>query len=162
MLAPPVFFALIGLLPWPDVAPETLDAIRIDDAGRVVGVQFELPQVVWPTTGGLDLAIPGRMQVEIDRFDHGPSRIRLLAADGEVLVESELSRQESVETRGRPPGAWPTLPHRVQVRRGNGDEISIGLDVPLAGGEISDRLFDLDALRERHPDAIVDEQERGS
>jgi hypothetical protein len=144
MLAPPVFLALMGLLPWPDAAPEVLDAIRVDDEGRVVGVRFELPQVAWPTTDGPDLAIPGRMQVEVDRFGHGPSRIRLLAADGEVLIESALSRQESVETRGLPPGAWPTLPHRVHVRRWNGDEISISLDVPLAGGEISDRLFDLE------------------
>jgi hypothetical protein len=162
MLAPPVFLALMGLLPWPDAAPEVLEAIRVDNEGRVVGVRFELPQMAWPTTDGLDLEIPGRMQVEVDRFGHGPSRIRLLAADGEVLVESALSRQESVETRGLPPGAWPTLPHRVLVRRWNGDEISISLDVPLAGGEISDRLFDLESLRKRHPDAIVDDPEIGS
>jgi hypothetical protein len=159
LLAPPVLLAMIGLLPWPAEVPEGLEAIRTDDEGRVVGVRFELPRIAWPTSDGDDLTIPGRMQVEIDRFEQGPRRVRILDHGGVVLIESELGRMESVETRGLAPGAWPILPHRVKVRRWNGDEISVGLDVPLAGGEVSDRLFDLELLRSRHADAIVDDPE---
>lgn len=159
LLAPPVLLAMIGLLPWPAEVPEGMEAIRTDDEGRVVGVRFELPRIAWPTSDGDDLTIPGRMQVEIDRFEQGPRRVRILDHGGVVLIESELGRMESVETRGLAPGAWPILPHRVKVRRWNGDEISVGLDVPLAGGEVSDRLFDLELLRSRHADAIVDDPE---
>jgi hypothetical protein len=157
LLAPPVLLAMIGLLPWPDRMPEALEATRVDDDGRVVGVRFELSEVAWPTPGGESLVIPGRMVVDVDRFDAGPCRIRLQDGDGGVLLDAVLDRLESVETRGRPPGGWPVLPHRVRMTRWNGDEISVGLDLPLAGGDVSERLFDLDVLRRRHPDAIIDE-----
>lgn len=157
LLAPPVLLAMIGLLPWPGEMPTAFEATRLNDEGRVISVRFELPRIAWPTPGGPPRSIPGRMQVEIDDLAAGPRRIRLMDASGEVVVESELDRLESVETRGRPPGDWPVLPHRVRVVRGNGDEISVSLDAPLAGGEVSARLFDLDVLRSRHPEAIVEE-----
>ena len=155
LLAPPVLLAMIGLLPWPDAVPATLQATRLDDDGRVAGVRFELAEVAWPTPDGPDLAIPGRLVVDVDRFDQGPRRIRLLDAERVVLLDAGLERLESVETLGRPPGGWPVLPHRVRMTRWNGDEISVALDAPLAGGDVSARLFDLDVLRGRHPEAIV-------
>ncbi len=156
LLAPPVLLSMIGLLPWPVDPPPGLAPIRLDDDGKVAGVRFELSQIAWPTLGGPDLSLPGRLEVEIERFQDGPARLRMLDAAGEVMLESTLTRSESVETRGRPPGSWPTLPHRMRVFRANGDEISVALDAPLAGGEISERLFDLDAILRRHPEAILD------
>ncbi len=158
LVSPPMLLAAIGLLPWPEATPERLEAIATDDDGRVVGVRFELPQVVWPTPGGLDLSIPGRMVVDIGRFDEGPRRIRWLDLDGDVMLDVRLDRLESVETRGRPPGGWPVLPHRAVITLRNGEETSVSLDRPLAGGEVSSRLFDLDVLRQRHPNAIVDDR----
>ena len=32
--------------------------------------------------GGPDLSLPGRLEVEIERFQYGPSRLRMLDADG--------------------------------------------------------------------------------
>ncbi len=155
LFPPPLLLGLLGLMSWPEDTPEGLEAIRVDDEGRVVGVRFELPEVVWATSDGLDLGIREGIRVEVDRFDQGPSRIWWIEPDGSTRIESSLSQLESVETRGLPPGAWPVLPHRVQIRSASGHDISIALDVPLAGGEVSERLFDLDALRKRHPDAIV-------
>ncbi len=155
LFPPPLLLGLLGVMSWPEDTPEGLEAIRVDDEGRVVGVRFELPDFAWATSDGFDLGIRSGIRVEVDRFDQGPSRIWWIEPDGSTRIESSLSRLESVETRGLPPGAWPMLPHRVKMRSATGDEISISLDVPLAGGEISERLFDLDALRKRHPDAIV-------
>ena len=69
-------------------------------------------------------------------------------------MHATLARFDSVEGRGRPPGDWGTMPGRIELSRGE-DVMVITLDRPLAGGEISANLFDLEAQIRRSQPAVV-------
>lgn len=156
LLSPPTLLAMLGLLPWPETPPASLRARGSTPTGEPASIRFDLDRLGWPTGDG-DLVLPGRLRVEIRRPGDGPVRVELLDDAGRSIAVSELERPEPVECRGRPPGGWPNLSHRMRVTRWNGDEVVVRLDRPLAGGDVSPRLFDLDVIRGRVPDAIVDD-----
>lgn len=157
LLCPPTLLAMLGLLPWPETPPDSLRAHGPQPDGEPDVFRFELDHLDWPTADGGVRRLPGRLLVEIRRGLDGPARVELRNDAGETMAVSELERPEPVETRGLAPGGWPNLAHRMRVTRWNGDEVVVRLDRPLAGGEVSSRLFDLEAVRRRVPEAIVDE-----
>lgn len=156
LLSPPVLLVMLGLFPFPEAMPDSLVPLAVDDQGLVESVGFGLEAIDWSSGADAGFAVPGRVVVEVGRDAAGPRQVRWFDEQGRVLLEANLDRAESVETRGRAPGAWPRLPHRIVVSRPDEDQVVVTLDRPLAGGEISSRLFDLEALRRRHPDAIVE------
>ena len=158
LLSPPTFLAMLGLVPWPTTPPASLRAFGTTPEGEPDGLVFELDQLVWRTGDEGEIVLPGTWRFEIRRSLDGPVRVAWLDDLGGVIATSQLERPESVETRGRAPGAWPSLPHRMRVTRRNGDEVVVRLDRPLAGGDVSPRLFDLDVVRRRVPEAIVDDE----
>lgn len=161
LLSPPTLLAMLGLMAWPASPPPSLRGIDLDADGRPDGFEFELDHLDWSDSanvpGGEAIVLPGRMVVRLLRPSEGPVAIQLQDPDGRVVLASRLERFEPVETRGRPPGAWPSVSHRMRATRPNGDEIVVRLDGPLAGGTVSRRLFDLEAIRSRVPDAIVED-----
>lgn len=169
LLSPPTLLAMLGLMAWPASPPASLRGIDLDADGRPDGFEFELDRLDWvedgteagaeagAEDGGAAIVLPGRMVVRVLRPSDGPVGVELQDAAGRVVLASRLERFEPVETRGRPPGAWPSVSHRMRATRSNGDEIVVRLDGPLAGGKVSRRLFDLEAIRARVPDAIIED-----
>ena len=141
LLAPPLLVAMAGLSDFPETPPA--DLVRIGESYR-----FTIPEPV------LDGRSP-RATLEITVADprDGPTRI-VRRSTGLATIRSVLTRFDSVEGRGRPPGDWASMPGRIEVVRGD-DRLVITLDRPLAGGEMSPRLFDLDAQIERSNPSIV-------
>lgn len=154
-LSPPILFAMLGLLRFPDSMPPDL---RIFDDG----CSFSLESIEW---GGdsAPMVLPGGLEIEIASAREGPASIRMIGAAGEEIARATLSRFDSVDRIGSPPGDWPILPRRVEVRREGGDRLVMSFDAPVANGRISDRLFDLDAqIRRSEPAVIEDDTLRSS
>lgn len=159
-LTPPVLFAMFGLAPWPEAPPVSLRARGSNPDDGPDSIHFELDRIVWSADDG-DRVLPIRIRVEIRRPSDGPVRIELLDPAGDrPFAVAELDRPDPVETLGRAPGAWPMLPHRIRIVYSD-FEMVIRFDRPLAGGEVSPRLFDLEAVRRRVPDAIVEDRSGG-
>lgn len=141
LFAPPLLVAMSGLSPFPDAPPS--DFVRIGDQWRFT----------MPAPGSVAGPSSVELEVTISSPADGPSRIVRRGAGG-VPVHATLARFDSVEGRGRPPGDWGTMPGRIELSRGE-DVMVITLDRPLAGGEISANLFDLEAQIRRSQPAVV-------
>ncbi|MDG1898870.1 MAG: hypothetical protein P8I74_03305 [Phycisphaerales bacterium] len=153
LLAPPILMAMIGLVPFPAVVPE--DFVRIGEDFRFTLRGIEVGD------GSGRVFFPGKVEIRVHRPLDGPAAVRLLDETGAEVARSELTRVESVDRIGSAPGAWPRFPHRVEIRRDRGERLVMSFDAPLAGGRISDRLFDLDVQIERSKPVRIDEA-RGS
>lgn len=150
MMAPPMLMVALGLMPYPEKAPEDFEVAG--DRAR-----FTLDSTFWQGTAG-DASSRQRVRVVTGDPLDGPVGIELVDPAGEASVIAVLGRFDSVETLGRPPGAWPNLPHRIEVVS-NGTRQGrwvATFDQPLAQGRISERLFDLDALVERSDPIIIE------
>lgn len=143
LLAPPLLVAMAGLSPYPEAMPA--DFVRIGETYR-----FTMPEP--GVDGGPSNAV---LEVTTENPRRGPRTIVRLSS-GTAPVRSSLTRFDSVEGRGRPPGDWALMPGRIEVERNDGeDRMVITLDRPLADGEISSRLFDLEAQIARSRPSVV-------
>ena len=104
-------------------------------------------------TGPDGRAGTAHLEITVSTPADGPVDI-VRRAPGEPVVRSTLTRFEPVEGRGRAPGDWASMPGRIEIAR-EGDRIVVTLDRPLADGEMSPRLFDLDAQIERSRPSVV-------
>lgn len=148
-LSPPTLFAMLGLIRLPDAMPTDL---RLFDEG----CSFSLDSIDWGA-GTASMAPGGGIEIEIASPRDGPVSVRMLGDAGEEIARSTLSRFDSVDRIGSPPGDWPMLPRRVEVRRASGDRLVMSFDAPVANGRVSDRLFDLDAQVRRSEPAIIED-----
>ncbi len=149
LLAPPILMAMIGLVPFPATAPE--DFVGVGDGFRFTLRGIEVGD------GGERVFFPGNAEILVRRPLDGPASVRLRDESGAEVAWSELTRVDSVDRIGSPPGAWPRVPHRIEIHRDRGERLVMSLDAPLAGGRISDRLFDLDVQIERSNPVRIDE-----
>jgi hypothetical protein len=149
LLAPPVLMAMIGLVPFPIEAPE--DFVSIGE-----GFRFTLGEIA-VGDGSERVVSPGRLEVRIHRSLDGPASIRLFDDSGIEVAMSVLTKVNSVDRIGSPPGAWPRIPYRMEIRRDRGERLVMSLDAPLAGGRISTRLFDLEVQIERSNPVRIDD-----
>ncbi|MAC18352.1 MAG: hypothetical protein CMJ23_01510 [Phycisphaerae bacterium] len=147
LLSPPALLAMIGFLPWPAEPP-----VDFQTAGA--RARFTVDPIRWEV-GDRVLELPGSLVVELLDPYYGPTRLQLLDAEGGLVATATHEGLISVETMGRPPGAWPDLPRRVRIVRSPEDQVVISFDGPLAQGRVSERLFDVESLIERsRPDVI--------
>lgn len=149
VLSPPTLFAMLGLLRFPDVMPRDLLLFA-------EGCTFSLDSIDWGT-GAVPIPLTGGIEIEIASPRDGPAVVRMIDEAGEEIARSVLSRFDSVDRIGSPPGDWPILPHRVEVLRGSGDRLVMSFDAPVANGRVSERLFDLDAQIRRSEPAIIED-----
>ncbi|MAB72435.1 MAG: hypothetical protein CMJ54_08010 [Planctomycetaceae bacterium] len=155
LLSPPTLFAMLGLLRFPDSMPQ--DLVLFDE-----GCRFSLGSIDWGATAA-PLALRGGIEIEIASPRDGPTSVRMIGDADREIARATLSRFGSVDRIGSPPGDWPILPRRVEVRRGSGDRLVMSFDAPVANGRVSDRLFDLDAqIRRSEPAVIEDDTLRSS
>lgn len=148
-LSPPTLFAMLGLVRFPDAMPPDL---QIFDEGCT----FSLDSIVWGADDG-PLPLRGRVEIEVASPLDGPNSVRLIDGGGKEMAMATLSRFDSVDRIGSPPGDWPALPRRVEVRRESGDRFVMSFDAPVANGRVSDRLFDLDAQIRRSEPAVIED-----
>ena len=153
LLSPPVFLAMLGLTAFPEVMPEDFE--RAGDRAR-----FTISPVRWGR-GEDAFVLPGSLVVELGDPADGPVRLELRDEEAGPVAWAILERCLPVETLGRPPGAWPQLPHRVRISRPSGDSMVVSFDGPLAQGRISERLFDLEAIIERSAPEVVERVRAG-
>ncbi len=153
IISPPTLFAMLGLLRFPEKMPS--DLVLFED-----GCRFSTRSIDWGG-GAAPLPLRGALEIEVGSPEAGPSSIRLLDDDGGEIARSMLSRFDTVDTLGSAPGAWPLLPHRVEVRRDAGDRVVMSFDAPVANGRVSDRLFDLEAQIRRSEPAIIEDRTPG-
>lgn len=71
-----------------------------------------------PTTDGVAIRLPtepgrNRVRMVVNPDNGEPSLMQVTSPAGEPLVTVSLSNYESVETDGKPPGAWPRVATRV-------------------------------------------------
>ena len=148
-LSPPTLFAMLGLLRFPDSMPP--DLVIFDE-----GCRFSLGSIDWGI-GAAPLSLRGGIEIELGSPRDGPTSVRMIGDADEEIARATLSRFDSVDRIGSPPGDWPILPRRVEVRRGAGDRLVMSFDAPVANGRVSDRLFDLDAQIRRSEPAIIED-----
>ena len=148
LLSPPVLLAMLGLAVFPEEMPE--DFLRAGGRSR-----FTMSPIAWGR-GDDAFVLPGSLVVEIEEPADGPVRLELRDDESRLVASARLERCLPVETLGRPPGAWPQLPHRIRISRPTGDSMVVSFDGPLAQGRISERLFDLDAIIERSAPDLVE------
>jgi hypothetical protein len=154
-LSPPTLFAMLGLLRFPDTMPP--DLLLFDE-----GCRFSLGSIDWGA-GATPLTLRGEIEIEIGSPRDGPTSVRMIGDADREIARATLSRFDSVDRLGSPPGDWPILPRRVEIRRGSGDRLVMSFDAPVANGRVSDRLFDLDAqIRRSEPAVIEDDTLRSS
>ena len=120
------------------------------------GCRFSLGSIDWGI-GAAPLPLRGGIEIELGSPRDGPTSVRMIGDADEEIARATLSRFDSVERIGSPPGDWPILPRRVEVRRGAGDRLVMSFDAPVANGRVSDRLFDLDAQIRRSEPAIIED-----
>ncbi|MBC03971.1 MAG: hypothetical protein CMJ34_11825 [Phycisphaerae bacterium] len=151
-MSPPVMLFLIGLIPFPAEPP--VDFMVAGDRAS-----FTLDSIRWPIGDGA-LTAAQRHRIVVGQPARGPIGIEVLDDAEEPLSSITLGRFEPVETLGSPPGAWPDLPHRVEVvsRGAVFDRLVITFDGPLARGRISERLFSLPSLIERVDPVVLDDR----
>ena len=151
LLAPPILMAMIGLIPFPDEVPE-------DFSTSSKGFRFTLGEVALGFDGQDEsVTFPGRLEIRVRRPLNGPASVQFLSDSGVEVAQSELSKFNSVDRIGSPPGAWPMLPYRIEIRRGRGERIVMSFDAPIAGGRISERLFDLEVQIARSNPVRIDD-----
>ena len=154
-LSPPTLFAMLGLLRFPDIMPP--DLLIFDE-----GCRFSLGSIDWGA-GATPRTLRGRIEIEMGSPRDGPTSVRMIDDADREIARATLSRFDSVDRLGSPPGDWPILPRRVEIRRGSGDRLVMSFDAPVANGRVSDRLFDLDAqIRRSEPAVIEDDTLRSS
>lgn len=93
-----------------------------------------------------------------------PTHIRITArgaAGEERLIEATLSNHRPLRQTGRPPGAWPLIPTRIEVSVPESRAtVTLILEDPSDGRDydrVSDIQFDLDALTDIHqPQRVID------
>ena len=149
LLAPPILMAMIGFVPFPVGAPD--DFVSIGG-----GFRFTLREIA-TGTGTERVVFPGSLEIRVLRPIDGPASVRLFDDSGIEVARSELTKVDSVDRIGSAPGAWPRVPHRIEIRRDRGERLVMSFDAPLAGGRISDRLFDLEAQIERSNPVQIDD-----
>lgn len=101
--------------------------MRPDRLIRLAGITalpvFDDPSVVHVerTAEGHRITLPAdrelgglRTQVNIDGQSRA-TRVRLMTARGELLVDASLARFEPMRIEGQPPGAWPDVARRIEV-----------------------------------------------
>ena len=151
LLAPPILMAMIGLIPFPVEVPD-------DFSASSEGFRFTLGEVAL----GFDrqdesVAFPGRLKIRVRRPIDGPASVQLLSNSGIEVAQSELSKCNSVDRIGSAPGAWPRMPYRIEIRHGRGERVVMSFDAPIAGGRISERLFDLEVQIARSNPVRIDD-----
>lgn len=130
---------LIGLLDitaWPD-------DVRPEVTATEIGHVFTLPAEA--ALGGL-----GR-QIEVGP-DARARRIALLDADDRVVLEAVLSDPGPVELADAPPGAWPRLAERIEIRLPRSDaKLKLVMRSPTGGADkVRDVQFDFEKLARLH------------
>jgi hypothetical protein len=72
--------------------------------------------VRWVNGAWQVLLSDGRTRLLIDAVSLLPRQVELLGEDGRPVVASVLGEPAPVQTHGKPPGAWPVVMTRVEVR----------------------------------------------
>ncbi|MAE64402.1 MAG: hypothetical protein CMJ18_09030 [Phycisphaeraceae bacterium] len=120
---------LMGLVPLEPAREEPAPRVDHDDEGRYVVRLARSP-----------------VRLFIDARSYEPVRIEVFDDEGQVALVSRLSKPKRVELERQPPGRWPYVATRVEIRRPERQEqLRMTLSVPR-DTDIKDRWFDLDLL----------------
>lgn len=81
-----------------------------------------------------------------------PTRIGFIGTDGEVVAEAALSAYKPLPLAGSPPGAWPDVATRIEIKLpANRANVLLNLsDLTTEKSKFSDAQFDFDRLVRAH------------
>ena len=158
LMSPPLLLALAGLVEFPVDPPRDFESLEDGVFG------FTVSNLRLGTGGRSPVALGLSAYVELDRS--GPRRMELRGSTGKVVARSELDDRRSVECRGLAQGAWPVLAYQIRASmpgsEGADSRVTVSIDRPLAGGDVPERVFDLEAVRTSvQPDVVIDQRGDG-